>query len=673
MPMILLKPRTRVRLPSRIGFLRALAVVTMAIALGAGRQLWITALIDFGISPFTGEWFTIWALFATSALLALAWLLVALLPQTAAKLALLPRPDVDSRGLRAGLWIIAALSFVPLTSAVLDPHYGRILADRTWLRLDLLWWQALLLGASLTILRKDFRLAGALAAAVIAQAIVYRTLVYLPDISTYPLSLRYSEASQFYESSLFFSRLIYGRPTALPVLNPTLHVLLAVPYLIPHSPLWLHRAWQVILRTGLVAVIAWLLGRRMRIENGVVLAVFAGWAYLFLFQGPIYLHLTIPVIILLAAFDPYHTRRSWAAVLLASAWAGISRINWIAVPGMLAAALYLLEMPISSGGGSTLRYLRRPLSWLLAGTAVAFLSWRLYIAISGNDPSMFASSLTSDLFWYRLLPNSVNPMGVLPGALLVSAAPALMIAIALRGRLRRQWHTLRLAGLAAALVSLLAGGLIVSIKIGAGADLHSLDAYLILLLIVATELLWGRYASEEMEDGESPPAFPWQTVALAITVPVVFAVAQGGPFPERDHAAAEAAIAALRQKVEQVQQQGGEVLFIDQRQLLTFGELSGVSLVEPYEKEILVEMVMAHNNAYLASFRRALGNQRYALIVAGAVSGYSDGDQPWAEENNVWVSSVVRLLDCEYERLPIEGPRSGVYVPRAGHPRCENP
>jgi hypothetical protein len=668
-PVTLLQPPTIVSLPSKIGFLRFLAILTLALAVGAARQLWITTLIDYGISPFSVSWFAIWTVVGLSVLLAAAWFLAVLLPQIAANLSRLEIPHIASSLLCGCLWIIAALSFVPLTLFVLHPFYGRVLEGRTWLKLDLLWWQSLVLAACLIALRKEFRAPGAIATAVIAQAASYRTLVYLPDLSAYPLSLAYSEASQLFESSQFFGRLVYGTPLALPVLNPALHLLLGLPFLLPHSPLWLHRLWAVILRSGLMAALSWLLARRMKIESRLIVGVFAGWAYLFLFQGPVYFHLTIPVIILLVAFDPERPGRSWGAVLLASAWAGISRINWFPVPSLLAACLYLLEVAVSSEGGNWRRHLGRPVAWLLAGTATAFATWRIYVAVSGNDPGMFASSLTSDLLWYRLFPNSVDPLGLLPGVLIVSIAPALIIFMALRRNLR-EWHVLRLAGLAAALVVLLLGGLVVSVKIGGGGDLHNLDAFIILLLITTSALFWGRFAPEisRSEAPGQPPTIPWPALALAVAVPVILAASQGAPVLRRDEALARDAIARLQQRVEEVQQNGGQVLFIDERQLLAFGQISRVRWVEPYEKELLMEMVMAHNEPYIREFQQALREQRYAMIVARSIGGYyKDRVQPWAEENNVWVESVGSLLACEYQQETLmPGMDLIVLLPREG-------
>ena len=74
----------------------------------------------------------------------------------------------------------------------------------------------------------------------------------------------------------------------------------------------------------------------------------AGWCFLFIFQGAVYYHLQIPVLIILLGVDSKRPRLSLLAVIFASLWAGISRLNWYPVPAMLAILIFLLEEPISS-------------------------------------------------------------------------------------------------------------------------------------------------------------------------------------------------------------------------------------------------------------------------------------------------------------------------------------
>ena len=61
------------------------------------------------------------------------------------------------------------------------------------------------------------------------------------------------------------------------------------------------------------------------------------WAFCYLLIGPVYYHLLVAALLVLWGYDRRHPWRTTLVVLLASIWAGISRINWFPVPGMLAA------------------------------------------------------------------------------------------------------------------------------------------------------------------------------------------------------------------------------------------------------------------------------------------------------------------------------------------------
>jgi len=115
---------------------------------------------------------------------------------------------------------------------------------------------------------------------------------------------------------------------------------------------------------------------------------------------------------------------------------------------------------------------RWPLAWIVSGSLLAFLSSAAYAQLSGNSLSQFGSSFTSDLLWYRLMPNATYPMGILPGIGIAILPPALLIACSLRQPVARD--PFRLTLLIGVLAVLLLGGLVVSVKIGGGGDLHNL-------------------------------------------------------------------------------------------------------------------------------------------------------------------------------------------------------
>ena len=68
----------------------------------------------------------------------------------------------------------------------------------------------------------------------------------------------------------------------------------------------------------------------------------------------------------------------------------------------------------------------------------------------------------------------------------------------------------------------------------------------------------------------------------------------------------------IRRDVETKKSQG-EVLFMDQRQLLTFGYIEAVPLVPEYEKKVLMNEAMGANADYFASFYADLEARRFSL------------------------------------------------------------
>jgi hypothetical protein len=332
----------------------------------------------------------------------------------------------------------------------------------------------------------------------------------------------------------------------------------------------------------------------------------------------------------------------------------------------MASVIYLLEIPVMNPK-RWLAYLWKPVLWFGLGTSVAFASNFLFVNLSGNGSGgNFAPSLASEKLWYRLLPNSTYPHGVLLDLLLVSAPLILIIFFALR-RGSEPFQPVRLAGIFGTLLILCAGGLVVSTKIGGGSDLHNMDAYLILLLLVALYLFFGVYIPEHAQTksflADQRPLHLFLTI-LGIAVPVWFAIQSGGPVFTWDHLQAERELNALKSQAETVSSQGGDVLFISQRQLLAL-KIVDVPLVPDYEQDFLMEMVMSHNSAYLNRFQSDLQARRFALIVADEQNIHYYGRKgSFGEENDLWVQEVSIPLLCYYHpALPASKFGVVLYVP----------
>jgi hypothetical protein len=536
-----------------------------------------------------------------------------------------------------------------------------------------LFWLLTLLGSVLLKAAGLQRSWGvALAAALLIAGMGYRIAVFTLDVSTYPFSLGWSEASRYYYASLYFAKSLYGFSVPPTVLHPSRYLLQSIPFLIPNSPLWLHRLWQVCLWIAISLATAYFLARRLSIADWLKRWLFIAWTFLFLLLGPVYYHLQVPVIIILWGFDRKKFWKSLVIILLASAWAGISRINWFPVPAMLAATLYLLEEPAVQQ--PLWRYLARPLMWGVAGTAVAFGVQKAYIAWSGNPPDLFSSSFSSDLLWYRLLPNPTYPLGILLSALLVSL-PLLLIIF---GRMAGHWkayHPIRLLGLVAIMLALFVVGVIVSTKIGGGSNLHNLDSYLCFLIIIAAYFYFGNTVEDwPLEHAVPSPhwATHWAVIVLALAIPMYYTLALGGPrsFPTPAQTAQD--IETLSKYVNKYSEQNGEVLFISERELVTFNTIPGVRLAPDYERVFLMEMAMSGNPDYLSKFHDELKNHRFAMIVSEPLFlQYKSADEIFGEENNAWVSQVSKYVFCYYEpQKMLRNSRIQLLVPRSDPKDC---
>ncbi|HEY6073319.1 MAG TPA: hypothetical protein VIV15_08010, partial [Anaerolineales bacterium] len=481
---------------------------------------------------------------------------------------------------------------------------------------------------------------------------------FLP-VTDYPFSAGWSEASRFYYASLPFSQSVYGLRLPLSVWHGTRYMLQSIPFLIPGLPIWGHRLWQAMLWIGLTGLTSWLLVRRLKLKDRTTSLVMSLWFFLYVFQGAVYYHLQVCVIIILLGVSSQHPRRSLVAVLAASFWAGMSRLNWFPVPAMLAIAIYLLEEPYREGGGFW-RYLAKPTLWGACGLLTALLGQWFYIAISGNSNlEAFRSSLSSALLFYRWFPSATNPIGIIPGILIVSLPLCILLFFIIRGH-TASLHPLRWAGLILLTLILFAGGLVVSTKIGGGGDLHNMDAYMVMLALIGAYFIAQRVAPDGSAGFGEPT---WPGLALMLVVPVAFTLLRVSPPFQYNAARATQDLATLRAAVQGYSRQG-PVLFINERQLLTFGSIQNVPVVPEDEVVSLMEMAISGNRPYLDKFYGDLQSHRFAAIVAHRQNlGVETGD--FIEENNAWASLVSAPLLCQYKpALTLDYSGIQVFVPR---------
>jgi hypothetical protein len=158
-------------------------------------------------------------------------------------------------------------------------------------------------------------------------------------------------------------------------------------------------------------------------------------------------------------------------------------------------------------------------------------------------------------------------------------------------------------------------------------------------------------------------------LAALLIIPICFAVLSGAPLSLPAQQEAADVLAQIQAAADKVMADGGEVLFISQRHLLTFHLVDNVPLVHEYEKLFLMEMAISHNRAYLGQFAEDVDRQRFALIITDPLfNNIVDVSQdPLAPENNAWVRNVGRPLLCAYEPIAsFSNPAIQLLIPRYG-------
>ena len=139
-------------------------------------------------------------------------------------------------------------------------------------------------------------------------------------------------------------------------------------------------------------------------------------------------------------------------------------------------------------------------------------------------------------------------------------------------------------------------------------------------------------------------------VLFAVIVPIALVFQQKANWNFRNVNLQYNDVFQLQQAMDIIDEYPGDVLFISERQLLTFRIIQNVKLIPDYEKVFLMEMVMSNNQPYLDEFHRKLANHEFSAIVSDSVSTKTqDIRDPFWIENNLWVDKVVYPLLDYYE------------------------
>ncbi|MEX0788941.1 MAG: hypothetical protein WD040_09135 [Anaerolineales bacterium] len=307
---------------------------------------------------------------------------------------------------------------------------------------------------------------------------------------------------------------------------------------------------------------------------------------------------------------------------------------------------------------SVVKYFTNPVILGAAGLVGAAASQWAMARLNPSPDPIFSTALSQPLLWYRLLPSPTNPLGIIPGLLLAVGPWLVCLVWAVRNRLL-VLDPMQRIGLAVVGAGFLAVGLVASVKIGGGSNLHNLDMFLVTLAVFPA--LLGDRAAGVLRSLASRFRF-W--LCLTLMVPVFHAVSAGGPLALPDPGVTGESLRSIQSLVVR-EAEAGEVLFIDQRQLFAFDAMP-VPLVLDYELKDLMNQALSNDRAYLDAFEADLAAHRFRLIVSDAVTTALQGSgHEFGEENDAWVERVAGPLLKYYEPvLQLEGVGVWILAPR---------
>ena len=529
-------------------------------------------------------------------------------------------------------------------------------------------------GGSLLVWR-DVLAASLLSGTVICAA------VPLTGVSSYPFSLGWSEGNRLWDYSILFGRDRYIFPPnqeLTPFLDIGRQFSGGLPFLFPGLTIFQERLWL-----GLMGILPYvLLGLCIfylpKTKPNMLWLLAGLWGFLFLRQGPIHTPLLLSAAVVALAWR----RPLWLSIpliVVAGYFAAVSRFTWTFAPGMWAGMLWLAGAKTKNGrlaAGDWWRAIALAMCGLIGGYFLPQLTG--LIAGTGNaSVTQVAESVgRQPLLWYRLLPNSTYNLGILINLVIAVTPLIIVLFFAVQGGAWNLniWQKLAILG---ALAAFLIVGLVASTKIGGGGDLHNMDMFLIGLLFTGG-LAWEKTDRAWLTESATLPMWMQMVLIALVTLSAFGPLLRLRPLLYADDFSRLKTLADIEDPYADPRVLGllppredvgktltlmqewvanaktrGEVLFMDQRQLLTFGYIKGVPLVSEYEKKYLMDQAMGDTAAStFPAFYRDLENHRFSLIISDPLRlPIKDSDYSFGEENNAWVKWVAAPILCYYEPL----------------------
>ena len=530
-------------------------------------------------------------------------------------------------------------------------------------------------------IESDFSWMGALIGGVLLGT-VFALGISFREAVNYPFSLGWSEGNLLWDYSTLYGRQLYNYPVGnnIPsLLGRGRQSLWGLPFLLGSVSIEVVRFWSAFVFTIPYIVLGFFLFAKEKNRFGLWLLL-SLWAFLFLSQGPIYTPLVLAAILVAAS----RRKSLWVGiplVTLAGYYAQMSRSTWLFAPAMWAVLMTFLDPALSDAENKKKRWLHSIIlgvAGLSGGYVLPEIVKSVRTLFNGKmlNPGLLSVEGISSkvgrqpLLWSRLLPNATNGTGILLG-LLLAVGPLLFLVIYLVVKKRWRldvWQKLTLGGI---LGAFLVVGLIISVKIGGGNNLHNLDMFLIGTLFAAS-LAWEAGMKQWVISINAQSNWIKLLILAAVLYPAVQPMINVQPFilPPKDET--QEALVSVQHHVMEGNK-AGKVLLLDQRQLLTFGFIQDIPLIPEYEKRHMMDMAMADDADYFNQFYKDIASHRFSMIVSEPLhTGFQGVQYEFGNENDAWVKWVSIPLLCYYEPVetyPVYGVQ--ILVPKEMEPPVE--
>lgn len=472
-------------------------------------------------------------------------------------------------------------------------------------------------------------------------AVLYAVGNYLTDVSPNPFSYSWSEGNRFYDYSLIFGKYLYNYSGVLEPNydSPGRYGLWGIWFLVPGLPIIFHRFWNAILWTVTPFILGYYTTKKIEIpwlRWGMIL-----WFTLFIMVGPVYPTLLVSLIILAATMWSEKFWLRGAGVALATIFAGLSRYFWVIVPG---AWIVLVDLffyyPKRTG-----KWYERLLPTLLIGILGVIPG--SYFGLKQIFSPKTPFEMHQPLLWYRLLPNATYPLGIILNFLIgFSPIILLLIWLVLQKKIRMDlWQTLAVS---TSLVGFAIAGFIASTKIGGGSNLHNLDMFIVTMGLISV-ILVTVFSQEKSFNVQTWPKWILIVGVIVMLTPGWIAMRTGSIRIDPPVEVSQGILDLIQAETTRAQLKG-EVLFMDQRQLLAFHNINNIRLIPEYEKKYMMDQAMGDNSYYFEQFHKDLANHRFTMIVTDTLTtDIQKETRGFSEENNAYVRWVANPI-VEYYR-----------------------